>query len=189
MIHKYKLNGFPICLDVNSGAVHVLDDCSFDLLDHVNEDFFPPELTEEMLASLSGRYSNEELTGAYQELLELKKAGLLFSEDTYERFADMMTAAPVKAMCLNVAHDCNLRCEYCFAAKGDFGGERMLMPFEIGKKAVDFLLEKSGTRHNLEMDFFGGEPLMNFDVVKQVVSYARSKEKEYNKNFRFTITT
>ena len=189
MIHKYKLNGFPICLDVNSGAVHVLDDCSFDLLDHVNEDFFPPELTEDMLASLSGRYSNEELTGAYLELLELKKAGLLFSEDTYERFADMMTAAPVKAMCLNVAHDCNLRCEYCFAAKGDFGGERMLMPFEIGKKAVDFLLEKSGTRHNLEMDFFGGEPLMNFDVVKQVVSYARSKEKEYNKNFRFTITT
>lgn len=189
MIHKYKLNGFPICLDVNSGAVHVLDDCSFDLLDHVNEDFFPPELTENMLASLSGRYSNEELTGAYLELLELKKAGLLFSEDTYERFADMMTAAPVKAMCLNVAHDCNLRCEYCFAAKGDFGGERMLMPFEIGKKAVDFLLEKSGTRHNLEMDFFGGEPLMNFDVVKQVVSYARSKEKEYNKNFRFTITT
>ena len=189
MIHKYKLNGFPICLDVNSGAVHVVDDCSFDLLDHVNEDFFPPELTEEMLASLSGRYSNEELTGAYQELLELKKAGLLFSEDTYERFADMMTAAPVKARCLNVAHDCNLRCEYCFAAKGDFGGERMLMPFEIGKKAVDFLLEKSGTRHNLEMDFFGGEPLMNFDVVKQVVSYARSKEKEYNKNFRFTITT
>ncbi len=131
-------------LDVNSGAVHVLDDCSFDLLDHVNEDFFPPELTEEMLASLSGRYSNEELTGAYQELLELKKAGLLFSEDTYERFADMMTAAPVKAMCLNVAHDCNLRCEYCFAAKGDFGGERMLMPFEIGKKAVDFRWKNPG---------------------------------------------
>ncbi|MFR9047272.1 MAG: thioether cross-link-forming SCIFF peptide maturase [[Clostridium] leptum] len=188
MIHKYKLNGFPICLDVNSGAVHVLDDCSFDLLDHVNEDFFPPELTEEMLASLSGRYSNEELTGAYQELLELKKAGLLFSEDTYERFADMMTAAPVKAMCLNVAHDCNLRCEYCFAAKGVSVGTDA-DAFKIGKKAVDFLLEKSGTRHNLEMDFFGGEPLMNFDVVKQVVSYARSKEKEYNKNFRFTITT
>lgn len=189
MIHKYKLNGFPICLDVNSGAVHVLDDCSFDLLDYLTEDFFPAELTNEMLTALSGRYRKEELKDAYQELWELKEAGLLFSEDSYEQFADMMTAAPVKAMCLNVAHDCNLRCEYCFAAKGDFGGERMLMPFEIGKKAVDFLLEKSGTRHNLEMDFFGGEPLMNFDVVKQVVSYARSKEKEYNKNFRFTITT
>lgn len=189
MIHKYKLNGFPICLDVNSGAVHVLDDCSFDLLDYLTEDFFPAELTNEMLTTLSGRYRKEELKDAYQELWELKEAGLLFSEDSYEQFADMMTAAPVKAMCLNVAHDCNLRCEYCFAAKGDFGGERMLMPFEIGKKAVDFLLEKSGTRHNLEMDFFGGEPLMNFDVVKQVVSYARSKEKEYNKNFRFTITT
>lgn len=189
MIHKYKLNGFPICLDVNSGAVHVLDDCSFDLLDYLSEDHFPEEMPKEIEKALSDAYSKEELAGAYQELWELKDAGILFSEDSYEQFADMMTAAPVKAMCLNVAHDCNLRCEYCFAAKGDFGGERMLMPFEIGKKAVDFLLEKSGTRHNLEMDFFGGEPLMNFDVVKQVVAYARSKEKEYHKNFRFTITT
>lgn len=189
MIHKYKLNGFPICLDVNSGAVHVLDDCSFDLLDYLSEDHFPEEMPKEIEKALSDAYSKEELAGAYQELWELKDAGILFSEDSYEQFADMMTAAPVKAMCLNVAHDCNLRCEYCFAAKGDFGGERMLMPFEIGKKAVDFLLEKSGTRHNLEMDFFGGEPLMNFDVVKQVVAYARNKEKEYHKNFRFTITT
>ncbi len=189
MIHKYKLNGFPICLDVNSGAVHVLDDCSFDLLDYLSEDHFPEEMPKEIEKALSDAYSKEELAGAYQELWELKDAGILFSEDSYEQFADMMTAAPVKAMCLNVAHDCNLRCEYCFAAKGDFGGERMLMPFEIGKKAVDFLLEKSGTRHNLEMDFFGGEPLMNFDVVKQVVAYARSKEKTYHKNFRFTITT
>lgn len=189
MIHKYKLNGFPICLDINSGAVHVLDDCSFDLLDYLSEDHFPEHLPEEIEKALSAAYSKEELVDAYQELWELKEAGILFSEDSYEQFADLMTAAPVKAMCLNVAHDCNLRCEYCFAAKGDFGGERMLMPFEIGKKAVDFLLEKSGTRHNLEMDFFGGEPLMNFDVVKQVVAYARSKEKEYHKNFRFTITT
>lgn len=189
MIHKYKLNGFPICLDVNSGAVHVLDNCSFDLLDYLSEDHFPEQLPKEAESALSDIYSKEELADAYQELWELKEAGILFSEDSYEQFADMMTAAPVKAMCLNVAHDCNLRCEYCFAAKGDFGGERMLMPFEIGKKAVDFLLEKSGTRHNLEMDFFGGEPLMNFDMVKQVVAYARSKEKEYHKNFRFTITT
>ena len=189
MIHKYKLNGFCICLDVNSGAVHVIDDCAYDLLDYLSEDYFPDKLPQKIETALSSAYTGEELSETYQELLKLKQAGVLFSDDSYEQFADMMTAAPVKAMCLNVAHDCNLRCEYCFAAKGDFGGERMLMPFDIGKKAVDFLLEKSGSRHNLEMDFFGGEPLMNFDVVKQIVAYARSKEKEYNKNFRFTITT
>ena len=115
--------------------------------------------------------------------------GQLFSDDDYEKFANLMKGAPVKSMCLNVAHDCNLRCEYCFAAKGDFGKGRCLMPLEIGKKAIDFLIEKSGSRRNLELDFFGGEPLMNFDVVKGVIEYARSIEKQHNKNFRFTITT
>ena len=138
---------------------------------------------------MSGEYSEEDLTETYNDLYELYKMGQLFSDDDYEKFANLMKGAPVKSMCLNVAHDCNLRCEYCFAAKGDFGKGRCLMPLEIGKKAIDFLIEKSGSRRNLELDFFGGEPLMNFDVVKGVIEYARSIEKQHNKNFRFTITT
>ena len=142
-----------------------------------------------MLEALRGQFDEKTLTQAYAELRELYTSGQLFSADEYEKFASMMTNAPVKSMCLNIAHDCNLRCEYCFAAKGDFGRGRMLMPLEVAKKAIDFLVEKSGTRHNLEVDFFGGEPLMNFEVVKETVAYARSLEKPHNKNFRFTITT
>ena len=142
-----------------------------------------------MMEALRGQFDEETLTQAYAELRELYTSGQLFSADEYEKFATMMTNAPIKSMCLNIAHDCNLRCEYCFAAKGDFGRGRMLMPLEVAKKAIDFLIEKSGPRHNLEVDFFGGEPLMNFDVVKETVAYARSIEKAHNKNFRFTITT
>ena len=141
------------------------------------------------MEALRGQFDEETLTQAYAELRELYTSGQLFSADEYEKFATMMTNAPIKSMCLNIAHDCNLRCEYCFAAKGDFGRGRMLMPLEVAKKAIDFLIEKSGPRHNLEVDFFGGEPLMNFDVVKETVAYARSIEKAHNKNFRFTITT
>ncbi len=190
MIHKYKLNGYNIVLDVNSGAVHVVDDVSFEILEclecidlNMNE-----EIPNAILDILSSKYNKIDIIESYNELYILFKNGSLFSDDFYKKFADTKEQ-PIKAMCLNVAHDCNLRCEYCFAAKGDFGQERMLMPFEIGKKAIDFLIEKSGNRHNLEVDFFGGEPLMNFEVVKKIVGYARSLQKKYNKKFRFTITT
>ncbi len=188
MIHKYSLNGFHIVLDTNSGAVHLFDEAPFDMLDYLN-DSVPENPPQEMLNGLSGKYDGETVHEAYEELKELYRIGQLFSADEYGKFAEMMKDAPVKSMCLNIAHDCNLRCEYCFAAKGDFGRGRMLMPFAVGKKAIDFLIEKSEGRHNLEVDFFGGEPLMNFEVVKQIVNYARSIEKEHNKNFRFTITT
>lgn len=188
MIHKYSLNGYNIALDVCSGAVHVLDELSFALLDYASEQM-SPECPAAALSDLKEKYPEKDIRAAYGELYELYEAGLLESADDYEKFAKMMGPAPIKAMCLHIAHDCNLRCEYCFAAKGDFGQGRKLMSLEIGKRAIDFLLENSGARHNLELDFFGGEPLMNFDVVKQVVAYARSKEAAYNKKFRFTITT
>ena len=184
MIHKYKLNGYNICLDVHSGAVHVLDDIAYDVLDFCGEGM-GENAPERMYAELSEKYEREELEETYSALYELYEMGQLFSSDDYEQFADLMTKAPIKSMCINISHDCNLRCEYCFAAKGDFGQGRCLMSFETAKKAIDFIIANSGTRHNLEVDFFGGEPLMNFDVVKQTVEYARSIEKEHNKNFRF----
>ncbi len=188
MIHKYSLNGYHIVLDTNSGAVHIFDDAPFEMLNYLH-DSVPEQPPQDMLKALNSKYDVQTIIEAYEELKELYKNGQLFSTDEYEKFADMLKDAPVKSMCINIAHDCNLRCEYCFAAKGDFGRGRMLMPFEVGKKAIDFLIEKSEDRHNLEVDFFGGEPLMNFEVVKQVVEYARSIEKVHNKNFRFTITT
>lgn len=188
MVHTFYLNGYYIALDVNSGAVHVLDKLCFDLLNKFN-DKLPENFPLNILDELSKEYSREELIEVYNELLELQKAGQLFSEDDYERFTDMMKGAPIKSMCLHISHDCNLRCKYCFASTGDFGKGRKLMPVETGKKAIDFLLTHSGNRHNLELDFFGGEPLMNWDAVKEIVDYARSKEKEFNKKFRFTVTT
>ena len=188
MVHTFYLNGYYIALDVNSGAVHVLDKLCFDLLNKFEEKL-PEKFPEDILEELSKEYSEEELIEVYGELLELQKAGQLFSEDDYERFTDMMKGAPIKSMCLHISHDCNLRCKYCFASTGDFGKGRKLMPVETGKKAIDFLLTHSGNRHNLELDFFGGEPLMNWDAVKEIVDYARSKEEEYNKKFRFTVTT
>ncbi|HIY28370.1 MAG TPA: thioether cross-link-forming SCIFF peptide maturase [Firmicutes bacterium] len=188
MIHKYTLNGYRIVLDTNSGAVHLFDEAPYEMLDYL-DGAVPEEPPAAMEEALRDRWPRETFEEAYEELKELYRQGLLFSEDGYERFSDMMVNSPVKAMCLNVAHDCNLRCEYCFAAKGDFGCGRKLMPLEVGKKAIDFLITHSAGRHNLEMDFFGGEPLMNWDVVKELVLYAREQEKLYNKNFRFTITT
>ena len=188
MVHTFYLNGYYIALDVNSGAVHVLDKLCFDLLNKF-EDKLPEEFPADILEELSKEYSREELLEVYSELLELQTAGQLFSEDDYERFTDMMKGAPIKSMCLHISHDCNLRCKYCFASTGEFGKGRKLMPVETGKKAIDFLLTHSGNRHNLELDFFGGEPLMNWDAVKEIVDYARSKEEEYNKKFRFTVTT
>ena len=188
MIHKYKLGGFNIVLDVNSGGVHIVDELTYDMLDNV-ELPFEEKCPEKVIKKLSKYYSVDEIESCYNEIVELYNDQILFSEDDYEKYADYSVASPVKAMCLNIAHDCNLRCKYCFASTGDFGKGRKLMTFETGKKAIDFLLEKSLDRKNLELDFFGGEPLMNFDVVKQIVEYARSREAEYGKKFRFTITT
>ena len=188
MIHKYKLNGLNIVLDVNSGGVHLVDELTYDLLDNVAPPF-EAECPQNVVDKLSKSYSPEDIRDCYGEIVELYNDKILFSEDDYEKYAQYSVASPVKAMCLNIAHDCQLRCKYCFASTGDFGKGRKLMSFETGKHAIDFLLENSGDRPNLELDFFGGEPLMNFGVVKQVVEYARSREKEYNKKFRFTITT
>lgn len=188
MIHKYSQNGYNIVLDVNSGAVHVVDQIVFDMLD-----FIKPPITENCdvsaFSALSSKYSEKELTDAYAEIYELYKNEVLFTEDDYEQYANFSVKSPIKSMCLHIAHDCNLRCKYCFASTGDFGHGRLLMPLDVAKKAIDFLIEKSVGRRNLELDFFGGEPLMNIDVVKEVVKYAREQEKIHNKNFRFTTTT
>lgn len=175
-------------LDVNSGAVHILDDLSYALSGLVSAPM-PEACPEEALSALSGQYPEAEVHEAYEELYSLYQQGQLFSEDDYERFAALTAVSPVKAMCLHIAHDCNMRCEYCFASTGDYQEGRRLMSEEVGRRAIDYLLRFSAGRRNLEVDFFGGEPLMNFDVVKKVVEYARSKETEYGKNFRFTITT
>jgi len=188
MIHKYYLGGLYIVLDVNSGGVHIVDELTYDLLD----DAMPPfadECPQFIVDKLSARYDAQEIRECYSEIASLYEEKILFSPDDYEKYAKFTVASPIKAMCLHISHDCNLRCKYCFAATGDFGTGRKLMPLEIGKKAIDFLLENSGNRKNLELDFFGGEPLMNFDTVKEVVKYARGREAEFGKRFRFTITT
>ncbi len=188
MIHKYKLGNYNVVLDVNSGGVHVVDELTYDMLDNVAPPFAPvcpPEIVEK----LSRFYDPEEIRSCYDEVLEAYHEGILFSPDDYEKYATYAVASPIKAMCLNIAHDCNLRCKYCFASTGDFGEGRKLMSLETGKQAVDFLLKNYGDRENLEMDFFGGEPLMNWQVVKDLVVYGRSLEKPNNKKFRFTLTT
>ena len=192
MIHQYKLNGYNIVLDIFSGSVHVTDDASYDMIAMLDEGRERDEITSEIL----GKYAAEGLTGQdvediFSDIDELTQAGKLFSRDVYEGMAfDLKNKSNViKALCLLVSHTCNLSCEYCFAAQGKFHGKAGLMDFETGKRALDFLVENSGFRKNLEVDFFGGEPLMNFEVCKQLVEYARSIEKEKNKNFRFTLTT
>ena len=188
MIHKYFLNGYYIVLDVNSGAVHVVDKLFYDMLDQVEPEL-SAECPQSVIDAFAKDYSEDAIRETYGEMVALKENGQLFTEDDYAQFANMMVSSPIKALCLNIAHDCNLRCEYCFAGKGDYCQGRMLMTEEVGKAAIDYLLHYSQGRHNLEVDFFGGEPTINFDVVKKVVEYARSKEKEFDKKFRFTITT
>ncbi|MCX4257799.1 MAG: thioether cross-link-forming SCIFF peptide maturase [Oscillospiraceae bacterium] len=189
MIHKYKLGGLNIVLDANSGGVHLVDELTYDMLDNVKPPF-EDKCPKRVVEKLSRFYVEKDIESCYEEVKELYNDGVLFSEDDYAQFAKYSVAAPVKAMCLLVEQDCNLRCEYCFAGTGDYGtGKRMHMDFKTGKKAMDFLLENSGDRENLELDFFGGEPLMNWDVVNQLVKYGRSREKEFGKRFRFTITT
>ena len=190
MIHQYKLGGYNIVLDVCSGGVHVVDDVAYDMIA-----MFEGGDRETVIAAMAEKYpaiEAGELERCYDQVVRLKDSGKLFAPDTFEPMAGKLkqkTAGVVKALCLHIAHSCNLNCSYCFASQGKYHGERALMSFEVGKRALDFLIEHSGTRRNLEVDFFGGEPLMNFQVVKDLVAYARSIEKEKGKNFRFTLTT
>ena len=193
MVHQYKLNGYNIVLDTCSGAIHVVDEVIYDMIA-----LYEKETKENIIGQMLEKYAyREEVTkeelelcmGDIEELICQKK---LFTEDTFGELAGTFkekSGNVVKALCLHVAHTCNLNCSYCFASQGKYQGERALMSLEVGKRAIDFLIENSGTRRNLEVDFFGGEPLMNWEVVKEIVRYARSIEKEKNKNFRFTLTT
>ena len=190
MVHTFTALGCYLAADVNSGAVHVLDKLSYDLLSLLDAplgEHCPKEVADRL-----PQYDPAALEEAWQELLALQEQGLLFESDEYidpEAAMALPRAAVVKALCLHVSHDCNLRCKYCFASTGDFGTGRKVMDFETAKKAIDFVVERSGLRRNIEVDFFGGEPLMAMDVVKKTVEYARSLEQEHNKCFRFTITT
>ena len=193
MIHAYKQLGLNIVLDVCSGSVHVVDEVAYDIIEmYENND--TEKIIEVILEKYKGRedVTREDILDCISDIEELRADGKLFSEDTFEPMAGDLkkkSAGIVKALCLHIAHSCNLNCSYCFASQGKYHGERALMSFEVGKQAFDFLIANSGTRRNLEVDFFGGEPLMNFDVVKQLVAYARSIEKQHGKNFRFTLTT
>lgn len=186
MVHQYKNNGYNIVLDVNSGAIHVVDDVTYDVIE-----LFEDNSAKEIIEKLVDRYPQTEIEEAIQEVNELKDNEELFTEDTYkERIIDFKKRQTVvKALCLHIAHDCNLACRYCFAEEGEYHGRRALMSYETGKQALDFLIANSGSRRNLEVDFFGGEPLMNWDVVKQLVAYGRQQEKLHDKHFRFTLTT
>ena len=193
MVHQYKLNGFNIVLDTCSGGVHVVDEVAYDMIA-----LFKEKSKEELVKAMLEKYGDredvteEELYLCYKDIESLVEAKQLYTEDTFEPMAGTFKARSgnvIKALCLHVAHTCNLNCSYCFASQGKYHGDRALMDYEVGKRALDFLIENSGTRRNLEVDFFGGEPLMNWDVVKELVKYARSVEKEHNKNFRFTLTT
>ncbi len=186
MVHQYKNNGYNIVLDVNSGAIHVVDDATYEIIAMYGE-----HSREEIMEKLSVFYPIDELAEAYDEVAELKDEGMLFTEDAYEGYIMDFKKRPtvVKALCLHIAHDCNLACRYCFAEEGEYHGHRELMSLEVGKKALDFLIANSGFRRNLEVDFFGGEPLMNWKVVKELVAYGREQEKIHNKQFRFTLTT
>jgi len=192
MVHQYKLNGYNIVLDTCSGSIHVVDDVAYDLIA-----LYRDRSEEEILSQLLDKYGSrpdvteEELCACLEDVRALEKAGKLFSPDTFQPLAfDFKNrSAVVKALCLHVAHTCNLNCSYCFASQGKYHGGRAVMSFEVGRRALDFLIENSGSRVNLEVDFFGGEPLMNWDVVKELVAYARTQEEPHNKKFRFTLTT
>lgn len=187
MIHKFKLFNNYIILDVESGCVHLVDELTFKILDYVNFKNINNTLKELILKFKD--YDEKEISERFKELIFLYEKGMLFSEFLNFNFNEKINSSVIKALCLHVAHDCNLRCKYCFASTGDFKLGRSLMPFEVAKNAVNFLIENSHNRKNLEIDFFGGEPLLNFEVLKKTIDYAREKEKKFNKNFRFTVTT
>ncbi|MDR1466850.1 MAG: thioether cross-link-forming SCIFF peptide maturase [Oscillospiraceae bacterium] len=187
MIHKYRLNETNFVIDVNSSCVYIVDDIAYRMLDYLDEN-----MTQEFPLNILPNFKDvqrNKLEECYRDLYELKNSHKLFSKDISGLLSSAKKDLPIKSLCLNVAHDCNLRCKYCFASTGGFGQKRSLMSFEVGKKAIDFLIKNSGHRCNLEVDFFGGEPLMNFDVISKIVEYSREIEKEFKKNFRFTITT
>ena len=192
MVHQYKLNGYNIVLDTASGSVHSVDEVAYDIIEMYKKES-PEAIVSKILEKYKGRedVTREDILLCIDDVRELVESGKLFSVDKYESLAYTYknNSNVIKAMCLHVAHVCNLNCSYCFASQGKYQGERAVMSYEVGKRAFDFLIEKSGTRRNLEVDFFGGEPLMNWEVVKKLVEYARSIEKEHNKNFRFTLTT
>ena len=193
MLHQYKLNGYNIVLDTCSGAVHAVDDVAYDMI-AAWQSTDRETLIRQMLSRYADRpdVTEADLRDCADDIAALEADGQLFTPDTFAPMAGTFkerSGDVVKALCLHVAHTCNLNCSYCFASQGKYHGERALMSLEVGKRAIDFLIENSGTRHNLEVDFFGGEPLMNWEVVKQIVAYARSVEKQHNKNFRFTLTT
>ena len=193
MVHQYKLNGYNIVLDSCSGSIHAVDEVAYDIIEKFKQES-PEQIVRELLVKYADRedVTEEELYACIADVAALEKAGKLFTPDT---FADMAgtfkerSGDVVKALCLHVAHTCNLNCSYCFASQGKYHGDRALMSFEVGKRALDFLIENSGHRTNLEVDFFGGEPLMNWEVVKQLVAYARTQEEPHHKKFRFTLTT
>ena len=194
MIHRYTLGGLHIVVDTYSGAVHVVDEIAYDIIGLYDEGQTAEAIVPAMLEKYGQRedVTREELQDCCGQIEELKAAGKLWAADTFKPLAGDLkekSAGIVKALCLHVAHTCNLNCAYCFASQGNYHGERAVMSYEVGKQALDFLMDHSGTRHNLEVDFFGGEPLMNWQVVKDLVAYARSVEKERGKNFRFTLTT
>ena len=193
MIHQYKLGGYNIVLDICSGSVHAVDEVAYDII-AMFENNDRAAVEQAMAAKYADRadITSADIAECYDQVLALKEAGKLFTADTFAPMAGTLkerTAGQIKALCLHIAHTCNLNCSYCFASQGKYHGDRAVMSFEVGKQALDFLIANSGKRRNLEVDFFGGEPLMNFQVVKDLVAYARSIEKEHNKNFRFTLTT
>ena len=199
MIHQYKSNGYNIVLDVNSGAVHVVDELCYVVIaclsgqdgTHTPKTLKDGRALALLKESLGDRYIESELAEALEDVAELAEAGQLFAPDCYECLLDEVKKRKtvVKALCLHIAHDCNLACKYCFAEEGEYHGRRALMSYEVGKKALDFLIANSGSRRNLEVDFFGGEPLLNWQVVKDLVAYGREQEKAHDKHFRFTVTT
>lgn len=198
MIHQYRNNGYNIVLDVNSGAVHVVDELCYDAIAHLAAGEEPdlaalekPETLEGLQEALGDRYEAGQIREAWEDIKELTQEGRLFTRDVFEPMIDQVKQRKtvVKALCLHIAHDCNLACKYCFAEEGEYHGRRALMSYEVGKKALDFLIASSGNRRNLEVDFFGGEPLMNWQVVKDLVAYGRQQEKLHDKHFRFTVTT
>ena len=193
MVHQFQLEGYNIVIDVASGSVHAVDRAAYDMIS-----MYGTLPKEEIIKKLGRRkyggrkLDRAELEECYGQITELKEKGKLFSEDSFAPLANELkrrTSGVIKALCLHVAHTCNLNCSYCFASQGRYHGDRALMSLDVGKRAIDFLIENSGSRRNLEVDFFGGEPLMNFDMIKGLVKYAREEEKKHGKNFRFTLTT
>ncbi len=193
MIHCYKLGGLNIVLDVYSGAIHLVDEVVYDIIE-MYEHHSKDQITEYILDKYScyEDVTSQEIAQCFEDIEQLKKDGKLFTPDSFSSMAGDLkakSAGIIKALCLHVAHTCNLNCSYCFASQGKYHGDRAVMSLDVAKRSLDFLIENSGTRHNLEVDFFGGEPLMNFDMIKELVAYARSIEKNHGKNFRFTLTT